>query len=442
MMKKMKRVFQPGLTIFLCAVSLCLSGCQTQKPASPSIQNGHDIAILPTKGSNQNQEEMKQEQSAGQRQSIVLDIDTNSKTCTVQMLDTNEKRVYRYDGSTEIFDRYDAALSLEQLELGEVVDITCTENGKKLARLKESPELWEFKEATGLEIDQENRVIRVANEEYTYTDNLVVVQDGLLVGPDKISSADVVVLKGKEQQLASIQITQGHGVVRLEGSNFFLGGYIEIGSDYVAVIQEDMTIPVAPGTYLMTVTKDDTIGSKEIQVGEKEEIRVNLLEFQKEGLRYGSVQFRISPSGATLKIDGRKTEYAGLVDLSYGRHSVEVRKEGYGTYTQTILVDKVLDEYDITLIPVETESAGDSVDPNGTASSGQVQHSGETEKATEQEAQTTKKSDAEQALREPEVPTIKEPTLPYGTLKEQETTTMDPVQSWMGVLSGLLTQQQ
>jgi hypothetical protein len=59
--------------------------------------------------------------------------------------------------------------------------------------------------------------------------------------------------------------------------------------------------------------------------------------------RFGSVAIRVQPADAEVLIDGERWETAAgesrlLVQLSEGTHRVEVRKDGFRTYTSTVRV--------------------------------------------------------------------------------------------------------
>lgn len=400
---------------FICAMAV-LSGCASERGSgTKSIIGGNDIAIMPTTTTEQDSG-VDSDKEILQQTGIVLDIDTEKQTCTIQTLDTSAKVIYNYNGGTNVANRYGSAVTMEQISIGEVVDIQYSDVNQKLLSLQASDREWEYIGATNLNIDTENRSITIGSQKYSYTDKLVVIHDGRVIGVDKMESVDVVTLKGRDKQIDSIIVTSGHGYVRLDSTAFFEGGYVEIGAKILKVITENMVIPIPAGTYVLTVTKDDTVGSKEIQVAENEEIRVNLTEFQEEAVRYGSVQFKISPAGAKLEIDGNKTDYSALVDLSYGNHSVVITMDGYDTYTETINIQNILTEYDITLIENGETSAADTKETTESKE----------EENTKNET-TTGKSDSETTTKK----------RVFGSLTD-ETTTYNFESAWYGILSGFL----
>ena len=288
---------------------------------------------------------------------------------------------------------------------------------KKLTAVRASEKEWEYSGATNFTIDTEKKSVTVGSQKYNYTENLVVIQDGRIADIDKLAPVDVITLKGRDKQIDSILVTAGHGNVRLDSTAFFEGGFVEIGSKIVKVITENMVIPVPAGSYVLTVTKDDTTGSKEIQVGENEEIRINLTDFQSEAVRYGSVQFKITPSDAELEIDGKKTDYSALVDLPYGNHSVIIKKDGYNTYKETINIQSILTEYDISLIE------------NGETSAQATE-----ETTTSKEDKDDTKDETTTRKMNPETTTRKRS---FGSLTD-ETTTYDYESAWYGIISDFL----
>ena len=58
--------------------------------------------------------------------------------------------------------------------------------------------------------------------------------------------------------------------------------------------------------------------------------------------RFGTLSVRVQPMDAQITIDGERWEAPGgeriSVQLTEGTHRIEVRKEGYRTYTSTISV--------------------------------------------------------------------------------------------------------
>lgn len=340
--------------IFVILIVVIATGGEDEK--KPLISNGVDIPVMPTKESDTTSDVGE---GNTKLQAVVLGIDESQKTILLSQLGTQTRITYTYTGGTNIVNRYDEAIAVSQLKIGEVVEVECSVD-KKISSMKVSDDEWEYPGVTNFKLDTENKLLMVGNEKYRYTDNTIVINEGNLSSIDKLDSIDVITLKGQDKQLDSIIITSGHGYVRLDSTTYFEGGFIEIGSKIVQMITENMVIPVPAGTYTLTVTKDDTSANKEITVGVNEEIRVNLTEFQSEAVRLGTLSFKIEPKGAKLTIDGVVKDYSGLVDVAYGFHKITITAEGYQPYSQTIDVQDIFKEYDITLIEESETSAAET----------------------------------------------------------------------------------
>lgn len=339
--------------LFVMLIVVIVSAEDNDKDSS--IHNGVDIPVMPSSG---NESASGSPENDKNFIAVVLDINESDKTMLLNRLDTQTRINYSYSGGTDIVNRYNETIAVSQLKIGEVVEAELSEN-KKLSRIKISKAVWEYPGVTGFEIDRDNKVLKVGSEKYKYSDDTIIINEGNIIPIDRLDSIDVVTLKGRDKQLDSVIVTSGHGYVRLDGTTFFEGGFVEIGSKIVQLITENMVVPVPAGDYTLRVTKGDNSGSKDISVGINEEIRVNLIEFQSEAVRLGALSFKISPSGAKLMIDGVAKDYSKLIDVSYGLHKITISATGYETYTQTIDVQDIFKEYDISLIEQSETSASE-----------------------------------------------------------------------------------
>ena len=362
--------------LFVVLIVVIVSGNDSGKKTY--IRNGMDIPVMPSSGNEAISGSSKENTRIT---AIVLDVDESKKTMLLNQLDTQTRINYSYSGGTDIVNRYNETIAVSQLKVGEVVEAELSEN-KKLVRVKISEAEWEYVNVTNFQIDKDNKMLVVGSEKYKFTDDIIVINEDNITSIDKLESIDVITLKGRDKQLDSIIVTSGHGYVRLDGTTFFEGGFVEIGSKIVQLITENMVVPVPAGEYTLKVTKDGNSGSKDISVGINEEIRVNLTEFQSEAVRLGTLSFKISPYGAKLMIDGVAKDYSKLVEVAYGLHKITITAKGYETYTQTIDVQDIFKEYDITLIEQHETSASETDETKETSEKATSGSSDKTTKAT------------------------------------------------------------
>lgn len=387
--------------LILCTLSasvmlIACAGKGEQK--KPGISNGVDIAVMPTTEFINGLPDVTG--NKGMVKAVIIDINTETSTMILQQTETQNKSVYTYTGGTDVVNRYDEIMSVNQLAIGEVVDIETGENGSRLTKIKVSDRDWEYKGVTDFKMDKDNRSITIGSEKYFYTENTVIINDGKVTEPDTLESIDVLTLKGNDKQLDSIIVTASHGYVRLDSTTFFEGGFVEIGQKIVMLITENMVIPVPEGTYAFSVTKDKTSGSREITVNNNEELRINLTEFQSDAVRLGTLSFKISPAGAKLTIDGVAKDYSQIIDVAYGTHKIVVSAEGYEPYSQIISVEDIFKEFNITLVRAEETPATTQKSSSGTDESSSDRESNSTK--------TTKKTNVKE--------TTTMPTIDYGSL--------------------------
>lgn len=380
-------------TIFVVVIIMIATGDKSGKKAT--ISNGVDIPVMPTAKTD------KSEDSKSDKllQAVVIDVDKDKHTMILQQTGTDSKITYSYTGGTEVSNRYDEAISVNQLKIGEVVDIEFAAD-RKLSKVKVSDGDWEYQGVTDFKIDTQKKLLTVGSSVYSYTDNTVIIDEYSETTLDKLESIDVVTLKGKDKQLDSIIVTTGHGYVRLDSTTFFEGGFVEIGSKIVQLITENMVIPVPVGDYTLTVTKDKTSGSKDISVESNEEIRVNLIEFQSDAVRLGTLSFKIVPAGAKLTIDGVVKDYSDIIDVAYGTHKIVISAKGYDTYSQIINVQDIFKEYNISLSQstetsaADTKSEKDSTDESESQTSENTSSANNTNSKSNQKQTTSSKKSA------------------------------------------------
>lgn len=342
------------VTLAIMTFGVACSG-KSATDSKSSISNGNEIAILHTS-------ETSSEEIGKKFQAVLLEHDMDGKIMVLQKTGTETRVKYQYTGGSNISNRYGDIISAQQLNVGEVLDVTISDSTGKISDLKISDSDFEYTKVTGFDISVDENVITYGNSKYYYDDNTIFVKEGTIIQPESLNSVDTLTIKGKDKQLDSVIVTNGHGYVKLSSTTFFEGGYIEIGSSIVEMITDNMLISVPSGTFNLTVTKDKTSGSKDITVYDNEETAVDLLQFQTEAVRLGTLSFNIDPAGAKLTIDGVDKDYSQIVDVAYGTHKIVVSMEGYESYAQVINVDATYTEYKIALIKsaeTGTETSGD-----------------------------------------------------------------------------------
>nr|MCR5033704.1 PEGA domain-containing protein [Lachnospiraceae bacterium] len=131
-----------------------------------------------------------------------------------------------------------------------------------------------------------------------------------------------------------------HGYLSLKNDEYFIGGWIEIGSSLIQKITKDMVISVPEGTHTVSITNGKNGGTKQILIRSGESLELDIGDLKGEETVKGTVIFTVEPAGASLYIDGNKVDYSLPVSLEYGIHQMICRAPGYVTITQYIRVDQ------------------------------------------------------------------------------------------------------
>lgn len=392
--KNYKKIIITIIMNIMCVTSIVtlvtLSGCG-KEDRKASISGGRDVMRLPdttTPG------EVKDSQNDNEGVEVVLvTLDTNNEIMVFQKIGSGKRLELTYNGGTDIRGKSGNAILATQLRIGEVVRINYSDSSGRLEKLKVSDNAWERKDISNIQINDDTRQIFIGEDKYTYSDTLVVISNDMMVDVNSIDQVDQLTLIGHDMRIDSIIITQGHGYVQLSNTAFFEGGIIEIGKAVITAIEKDMCIKVPEGSYKLTVTKDSVTGSDEVEIKRDEQIFVNLMDFQEEGKRYGSIGFLISPDNATLYIDKKKIEdYSTVVQLTYGIHSISIVCEGYKKFTTTIDVNTTYQSVEVDLQPEETNEQTTKEPAGESTAEGETAKSTERESTTSVEETTTQKA--------------------------------------------------
>lgn len=339
--------------ICICLMACMLMGCSANNKSGENVlQTG------------ENSDTVTPEVPATEDVGVVLSVDVENKIINLQSVTTGEKLFLNYTGGCDVRDKYNEILSITQVEPGEIVDFSYVASKKKMYSLTISNTAWEYKEVKNLKVNEPENIMSIADVKYKYSDMLVILSEGESAMLMDINSEDTLILRGIGKQVCSIVIDKGHGYVKLVNSDYFVGGWVEVGQAAVKPVTKDMMLVVPEGNYTLSISKDGVGGSKSITVTRNEEITVDVGDLKGEELPLGSVKFNITPKEAVLTIDGKEMAHNEIITLKYGSHKLKITADGYETYSGTLKVKETLKELDIALTK---ESGSTTVTPTASA---------------------------------------------------------------------------
>lgn len=319
----------------LLGLSLIFTGCSKQQEKEP--QREEVVKILP--GAYDSVDT-----------ALVVGSDKEKQTLTFLNLKLNKNYTLHYDGTTFFYDKYDTPMAADQLARGEVVDLQFLKGEKRLISARISPSIWTMNEVRDFELNLKSGKMRIQKEYYNLNEETVILSGNEQAEYLDIHPQDTLLVRGKNHDIYSISIEKGHGYLRLENAEYFIGGWIEVGSGLIRKIEQDMLLAVPEGTHKVYVSNTGIEGEKEVTIGRGKESTLDLGDLRKDDLvKYGNLIFTLEPKEGKIFIDGKEIDITRTVKAEYGLHQIMATAEGYETLIQYIRVTQEGANLSITL---------------------------------------------------------------------------------------------
>lgn len=319
---------------------------------------------------------------------IVCNIDEVNSKVKLRSVGFTSELTLGYTGGADVKDKYGDVMPIGDVALGSVVDVVYDANRDKLLSMYISDsEAVEKKEGiSGAEIDYIEKSVKINGKAYKMSNNVGVFSDNKEIGIDEITSEDQLTVWIYNNIVCSFYVELGHGFVKLTDYASYMGGMLEIGYDLIVPVTEDMLLTVREGTYTLRISKGEDSGTKEITVERNKESTISLADIAVEPKQMGSVLFHVTPSDAAVYIDKVRINPEGAVKLTYGKHRLDIVKDGYDTISGTITVKDAYKIREYTL--VETGSTTETAKASTSTSTGSSSTRTTTEKTTSESTET------------------------------------------------------
>lgn len=343
--KRMGILALAGIMVLLTACSMKPNdqAAQPTPPASQETQQG--TGFVPASPNSYDSADT----------AVLVKKDGEEGTVTLLNLDTSRTYTLTVEGTSNLYDKYGEAVSLEQIDVGDIVDVTFLRSKKRLNTMQLSPSAWVYATASRYEIDLKRGEVTIGEDVYKLTDDTIYLSQNMRIEAMDINPVDVLTFKGIGSSILSVNVEQGHGYLRLKNEENFIDGYMEIGQSSYRRIEEDMLLTVPEGHYQIKVSKRGGGGIKEVTIRRGEETTLDIGDLEVPELQYGTIIFTLEPSSARLYIDGEKADPSAPVNLEYGIHQLIVKANGYQTMTTYIKVAQPSGGLDIALDEVDKD---------------------------------------------------------------------------------------
>lgn len=288
---------------------------------------------------------------------VVVRKDLEAGTIQFQNITSSRRYTLQYDGTTTVYDKYDQALSMEQLKEGSVVTVRFYKPRKALAYVKENPDCISYNNVQNYSMDLRKGTITIGNELYNISGHVVVVSDGRETDMMEVNQMDVLSVWGYKNMIYGINVEKGHGYLRLQNEDYFVDGWIDVGDSVIKKVAQDMLLVVPEGTHTVTVSNKGSSATQEITFARNEEMAWDLGDIEITVVQKGTVIFTLNPVTAKVYIDGKEVNVSRPVEIEYGIHQMRITADGYDTVAQYIRVAEPSANIAVELEKSEEETA-------------------------------------------------------------------------------------
>ena len=315
--------------IGLFLLCLLLAGCSSSQNL-PQEEKKLDTGFIPARAGMYDSADT----------AVIKQINKSKETITFYNLVRERSYTLTYDGATHLYDKYGSAVSMEQVNPGDIVDITFLKEKKKLASLKMSESAFRLEDIDRFDINEKTKEMRIGENIYQFEDNLLIFSNGKQVEMMDINQVDTLIVQGIDSTVHSVSVDKGHGYLRLKNDEYFWGGWIEVGQKIICPVEEDMLLAVPEGKYDVVLSTKGITAVKSVTIKRDKETELDIggLKKEEDQKKFGTLLIAVSPDTAEVYIDGELADISGPCTVEYGIHQLMARAEGYQTVTQYIKV--------------------------------------------------------------------------------------------------------
>ena len=284
-------------------------------------------------------------------EAVAMLVAKNTDEGKLKFISVDSERLFEldYDNRTSILAKHGNYITLDEIPLGEILDISYGIHNKKLTQIQISDQAWTFTGVTKFDINEDEGRMDIAGSTYRLPSFSIVSYGDQLATFMDVTNVDTLTVKGWDRKVCSVIVERGHGYVRLQNDPYFVGGWIEIGQDIIKRVTDEMLIPVPEGDYHVRLTNRGYAAEEDATIERDKEFVLDLSNVDIKEVAIGHVEFTIVPDYAQLYVDGQMTDFEERVSLEYGIHRIHVELAGYNSVDTNIRVSDKYANVDIAL---------------------------------------------------------------------------------------------
>ncbi|MFR5405801.1 MAG: hypothetical protein ACLTG0_10690 [Oscillibacter sp.] len=162
---------------------------------------------------------------------VLVDINNVDNTVTLLNLDLGKRYTLSMDGTTRFADKYGKAISLSQLQEGDIVDVTFWKSQKHLTSMQLAQTAWQYEDVEHYEMNTVRNEVAIGEEVFQLSRDTQYFSQGHSIEKMDLNPADILTFHGIDSTVLSVTVEKGHGYLRLVNDENFVGGWLEIGHD-------------------------------------------------------------------------------------------------------------------------------------------------------------------------------------------------------------------
>lgn len=269
-----------------------------------------------------------------------------------------------YHGGVTVSNSYGTEIGISGLSCGMVVDVDYYADTGKLVSMAVSDTVTVLKGINKFSVDLEKKKAVYKGTSCDMYSYVTAFDGSRAIDVMEINTEDQVTLYLFGGKLVSVVLELGHGYVRLDNQDSYIGGMVEVGYDVIVPVTDDMLLTVREGDYTLRINKNGYSGTKDVKVIRGQETKVNLSDI---AVPTGTANFDVTPEDAVVYVSGNKIDGRVYTNL-YGSYGIKVEADGYKTFRGSFNIDDSVKTFTIKLKKLEGDDKDDDTTDTGTGS--------------------------------------------------------------------------
>ncbi len=352
------------LMTILC-LFLLLTGCRTQT----------DVKVY------EDTEEVTVAHVEVERTAVVTGIDLETNLISFKDCMDSEDFRLTYHGGVSVLNTYGRDIGIGGINNGCVVDVLYYEDTEKIVSISINDKATVLSGITKFSADPDSGTAKYKGTSCSLWKDVVAYDEDKLLDIKEINTEDQVTLTFFAGKLVSVVVELGHGYVRLNNQDTYVGGMVEIGYDVIVPVTSDMLVAVREGKYTLRIYNGNYSDSKPVEVKKGKEVTVDLADI---AIPTGTVTFNITPADATLYVSGEEQDDFVYTNL-YGTYGIRVTCDGYNTFNGSFKISQPMNTFDIELsLNEDLEDTEDTTEETTETTTESTKTTSETEGSTDE----------------------------------------------------------